>query len=195
VGAPERLSILEGEALREPLRAALGARTVMHAPLSSSTASAVLVPLVVRDGEAHVWLVRRASTLRRHSGQVAFPGGKKDATDESTRFTALREAHEEIGLPGDDVDVLGRLDDLVTGTGFTISPFVGWVATAFTPIANTAEVARVFAAPLRTFFAPRHGIPPFRGHTVDGELVWGATGKMLRDLVAVVRTIETATIS
>jgi 8-oxo-dGTP pyrophosphatase MutT (NUDIX family) len=123
---------------------------------------------------------------------VAFPGGKRDDTDESTRVTALREAHEEIGLLAEDVDVLGRLDVLVTGTGFTISPFVGWVARPFTPVANAAEVARVFAAPLRAFFERRHGIPPFRGHTVHGELVWGATGKMLRDLVTVVRTIETA---
>ena len=115
----------------------------------------------------------------------------------STQFTALREAlaRRSWSLANDEVDILGRLDDLVTGTGFTISPFVGWVAAPFTPVANSAEVARVFAAPLRTFFGPRHGIPPFRGHTVDGELVWGATGKMLRDLVAVIQTIEAATTS
>ena len=87
-------------------------------------------------------------------------------TDDGPRATALREAHEEIGLLPSSVDVLGRLDDLVTGTGFTIAPFVGWIDGPFEPVANEAEVARVFAVPLLTFFDKARGIPPFHGHTV-----------------------------
>jgi 8-oxo-dGTP pyrophosphatase MutT (NUDIX family) len=177
------------EALREPLRTRLLARVVTHAPPSSGTASAVLVPLFAREGEAHLWFVRRAASLRKHSGQVAFPGGKTDAQDASMLATALREAEEEIGLPRASVDVLGRLDDLVTGTGFTISPFVAWIDAPFTPEPSPAEVDRVFDAPLRAFFEKARGIPPFHGHTVDGELVWGATAKIVRDLVALVREI------
>ena len=190
MSGPPQLALLSGTALREPLRALLTARTVVQAPPSSGTASAVLIPLVVQDGEVHVWLVRRAATLRRHSGQVAFPGGKRDRTDADARATALREAFEEIGLVPDVVDVLGQLDDLVTGTGFTISPFVGWIDSPFLPVANVDEVARVFAVPLRTFFDKARGIPPFHGHDFDGERVWGATGKMLRDLVDVVRGLS-----
>ena len=178
---------LSEAAVREPLRLKLRDRRVTRA--SSGTASAVLVPLFSYENETHLWLVRRASSLRRHSGQVALPGGKVDATDESAVAAALREAEEEIGLPRSCVDVLGPLDDLVTGTGFTISPFVGWIAIPFTPNPNPAEVARAFAAPLRSFFGRAGGIPPFHGHTVDGERVWGATGKVLRDLVALVREV------
>ncbi len=185
MSVPDAPRDLSERAIREPLRANLALRVVARAPPASGTASAVLIPLFARGDETHVWLVRRAAGLRTHSGQVAFPGGKTDASDASGLATALREADEEIGIPPASVDVLGRLDDLVTRTGFTISPFVGWVASAFTPRPNPEEVARVFDAPLRAFFARPRGIPPFRGHTVDGEFVWGATGKILRDLVGV----------
>jgi 8-oxo-dGTP pyrophosphatase MutT (NUDIX family) len=187
-GGEARLSLSEG-GIREPLRARLLTRVVTHAPPSSGTASAVLVPLFARDGEVRLWFVRRAATLRKHSGQVAFPGGKNDAQDASMLATALREAEEEIALPRASVDVLGRLDDLVTGTGFTISPFVAWITEPFTPEPNPSEVARVFDAPLEAFFEKARGIPPFHGHTIDGELVWGATAKIMRDLVAVLREL------
>ena len=182
-------SALGEPAIREPLRAALATRTVTRAALSSGTPSAVLILLFAREDDTYVWLLRRADTLRRHSGQVAFPGGKTDPADPSGLATALREAQEEIGLPIAAADVLGQLDDLVTGTGFTISPFVAWLVAPFTPEPNPSEVARVFAAPLRTFFARARGIPPFHGYAVDGEKVWGATGKILRDLVRILREL------
>ena len=181
------------QAIREPLRAALATRRVIQAAPSAGTPSAVLILLFAKDDETYVWLLRRADTLRRHSGQVALPGGKTDPVDPSGLATALREAQEEIGLPIAAADVLGQLDDLVTGTGFTISPFVAWLAAPFTPEPNPSEVARVFAVPLRTFFARARGIPPFHGYTVDGEKVWGATGKILRDLVRIVRELPSST--
>jgi 8-oxo-dGTP pyrophosphatase MutT (NUDIX family) len=177
--------VLTEALVRDGLRATLRDRTPARAP-EPGTASAVLVPLFGKDGDCHVWLARRSAALRRHAGQVSFPGGKRDPADASGLATALREAEEEIGLGSAAVDVLGQLDDLVTGTGFTISPFVGWVAAPFTPRLNPAEVERVFAAPLRVFFDKPRGVPPFHGHTIDGELVWGATGKILRDLVSLV---------
>jgi 8-oxo-dGTP pyrophosphatase MutT (NUDIX family) len=173
--------------IREPLRAVLAARVVMRAPPASGTASAVLVPLFERNGEAHVWLMLRAEGLRKHGGQVAFPGGKTDPGDASGRDAGVREAYEEIGLPEASIDVLGQLDDLVSGTGFTISPFVAWVTDAFTPTPNPTEVAKVFAAPLRTFFEHPRGLAPFQGHAVEGQFVWGATAKILRDLVQLLR--------
>jgi len=180
---------LSEAAIRGPLRKALATRVVAHAPPASGTPSAVLIPLFAKGDETYLWLVRRSASLRKHSGQVAFPGGKTDATDPSGLATALRESSEEIALPPSSVDVLGQLDDLVTGTGFTISPFVAWVAEPFTPRPNPEEVSRVFDAPLRAFFESARGIPPFHGHTVDGELVWGATGKIMRDLVGILRDI------
>ncbi|HEY8090420.1 MAG TPA: CoA pyrophosphatase [Polyangiaceae bacterium] len=175
--------------LREPLRWLLFGREARKLPVVMGRSAAVLVPLFERDGEAHVWLARRPETMRSHAGQVAFPGGKSDKTDGSSRETALRETEEELGIRADQVDVLGPLDEVLTITGFTISPWVGWVARDAEVRPNAAEVARAFAAPLRAFFEEPTGVLPFRGWTVEGELVWGATAAMLRGFVTLLRTL------
>jgi 8-oxo-dGTP pyrophosphatase MutT (NUDIX family) len=173
-----------GSRTRELLRAALGARTHESASSDIGTAASVLVALFEQEGEPFLWLVRRTTTLRRHGGQVALPGGKTDPTDASALATALREAYEEIGLEPARVDVLGRLDDEVTSTGFTIAPFVGWLAEPFTPVPNPAEVACAFAVPLRVFREAPSGIPPLRGYSANGEWIWGATASIARTLAA-----------
>jgi 8-oxo-dGTP pyrophosphatase MutT (NUDIX family) len=149
----------------------------------------VLVPLFDRDGATHVWLVRRPSTMRSHAGQVAFPGGKCDPGDPTPGDAALREAEEELGIPRQAVDVLGALDEMPTITGFTISPYVGWLRHDVTVVPSTNEVARAFAAPLAAFLEAPSGVPPWRGWTVDGELVWGATAAILRGFVAIMREL------
>ncbi len=164
-------------ASREPRKLVLGA----------STAAAVLVLLFENDGETHVWLVRRPASMRSHAGQVAFPGGKHDASDGSLLVTALRETEEELGIARASVDVLGALDDMRTVTGFTITPWVAWLARGTEVRPNQSEVARAFAPPLRSFLQPRGGAPPWRGWTVEGELVWGATAAILDDLVRRIR--------
>jgi 8-oxo-dGTP pyrophosphatase MutT (NUDIX family) len=181
-----RLALTEST-LREPLRRALAARSARSVPAGAGTAAAVLVPLFERDGEAHVWLARRPQSMRSHAGQVAFPGGKRDPVDATLLDTALREAQEELGIPRASVDVLGALDGVVTVTGFTISPWVGWLAPDVQIVPSSAEVARVFAAPLRVFLEEPKGIFPWRGWTVEGELVWGATAAIVRSFVAIVR--------
>jgi 8-oxo-dGTP pyrophosphatase MutT (NUDIX family) len=186
---PGRRPALTESTLREPLRLALAARSARSVPAGAGTAAAVLVPLFERDGEAHVWLARRPQSMRSHAGQVAFPGGKRDPADASLLDTALREAHEELGIPRARVDVLGALDGVVTITGFTISPWVGWLAPDVEIVPSSAEVARVFAAPLRAFLEEPKGIFPWRGWTVEGELVWGATAAIVRGFVAIVREL------
>jgi 8-oxo-dGTP pyrophosphatase MutT (NUDIX family) len=175
------------ETLHEPLRRVLSLRSAHRLPPGSTTPAAVLVPFFERDGEAHLWLVRRPTSMRSHAGQVAFPGGKNEAGDPSLLATALRETNEELGIPPEAVDVLGALDDVHTFTGFTISPWVGWLAPDLDVNPSPTEVARAFAVPFRAFLAPVHGAPPLRGWTIDGELVWGATAAIVRGLVAVVR--------
>lgn len=175
--------------LREPLRRRLAGRDPRRLPRGASTAAAVLLPLFERDGEAHVWLARRPSSMRSHAGQVAFPGGKNDASDESLLDTALRETHEELAIERRRIDVLGALDDVITVTGFTISPWVGWLEPGVQVTPNPSEVARAFAAPLRAFFEEPSGVLPFRGWTVDGEFVWGATAAILRGFVAILREL------
>jgi 8-oxo-dGTP pyrophosphatase MutT (NUDIX family) len=181
--------------VRESLRSILSARAPRRLPALSTTAAAVLVPLFERDGQVHVWLMRRPTSMRSHAGQVAFPGGKLDAADASLRATALRETQEELGIRSERVDVLGALDDTRTITGFTISPWVGWLASDIDVVPNPNEVERAFAVPLRVFLAPPRGAPPLRGWTIDGELVWGATAAIVRALVAIVRELGTSSLT
>ncbi|MDP9151334.1 MAG: CoA pyrophosphatase [Myxococcota bacterium] len=173
--------------LRDDLRRALASRVRRELPPGASTAAAVLLPLFEKEGEVCVWFVRRPTSMRSHAGQVAFPGGKSDASDDSLLSTALREADEELGIGRASVDVLGALDDTLTVTGFTITPWVGWLAPAVEVRPNPSEVARAFSVPLRVFFEPPRGALPLRGWTVEGEHVWGATAAITRDFVAIVR--------
>jgi 8-oxo-dGTP pyrophosphatase MutT (NUDIX family) len=176
-------------ALREPIRRALASREPRRLPLGSSTAAAVLLPLSERHGEVCVWLVRRPKEMRSHAGQVALPGGKNDPADESLRATALRETEEELGLSPSRVDVLGALNDYLTITGFTITPWVAWLDEPVEITPNPSEVARAFTVPLQSFFAAPTGVLPWRGWNVDGEFVWGATAAIVRGFVAIVREI------
>lgn len=178
--------------LREPLRARLASRVSVRAPKGAGKESAVLLALFEHHGEAHVWLVRRASGLRQHSGQVAFPGGKRDPEDDSLLTTALREAHEEVALARAEADVLGQLDDYLTITGFTITPYVAWVRSDLALTPSAAEVARVFSAPVATFFDAPTGLFPRMGYRVDGEWVWGATAAIARGLGAIIREMLSA---
>jgi 8-oxo-dGTP pyrophosphatase MutT (NUDIX family) len=184
------VSALDEATLREPLRRALSSREPRRLPVGATTAAAVLLSLFEKDGETHLWLVRRPKSMRSHGGQVAFPGGKSDPADDSVMATALREAHEELGIARASVDVLGSLDDYVTITGFTISPCVGWLAPDVEVRPNPSEVERAFAVPIRSFLEPATGILPWRGWKVDGELVWGATAAIVRGFASIVRALS-----
>jgi 8-oxo-dGTP pyrophosphatase MutT (NUDIX family) len=180
--------------LKERIRAALASHTPERKDAGTLTRASVLVPLFAEhaDGQAAVWLVRRSDGLRTHSGQVALPGGKRDVSDATPLATALREAEEEIGLDPQSVDVLGALDDHVSGTGFVISPYVGWISTPFEPKPLPGEVARAFAVPLSVFrgepsmlhlYDAQNTLRSVASFEVGGETVWGITAAILRDLV------------
>ena len=154
--------------------------------------AAVLCGLRERDGRLHVILTHRAGHLRRHAGQVAFPGGRVDPTDETPRHAALREAEEEIGLPPAQVHVLGRLDEYLTSTGYRVTPFVGIVAPGFEPRPDPSEVDRVFEPPLDFLMDPanrqrhHHDRNGYRRYYYaipwQGNYIWGATAGMLKGL-------------
>ena len=114
----------------------------------SARAAAVLVPIVDRGHSAGVILTMRASTLRQHAGQIAFPGGSIDPGDASPEAAALRESFEEIGLEAGFVEPLGRLPHYSTSTGFRITPVLALVRPGFTLTPNPEEVADVFEVPL-----------------------------------------------
>lgn len=143
------------------------------------------------DGEPSVVLTRRREDLRRHPGEISFPGGRQDPGDGDLCATALREAHEEIGLEPGGVEVIGALQPTPTiATGYAVYPFVGLIEPGQTWQPEEAEVALVLEltlAELRGGYArrrlTRRGVP-FRTDTyvVGDHLVWGATARMLADL-------------
>lgn len=164
----------------------------------SSRPAAVLMPIVKHRSGATMLLTRRTSQLKRHSGQVAFPGGRRDEGDESALATALREANEEVGLDPGSVEVIGQMPDYITGTGFCVTPVVGLIDPGFTLQPDPQEVADIFEVPLEFLMNPRHHerrrilsdegerqffAMPWRSPDTDADyFIWGATAAMLRNL-------------
>ena len=155
------------------------------------TDAAVLVALYLDHGQLHAVLTERRADLRRHAGEVSFPGGLRDETDPDLRFTALREAHEEIGLPPEAVDLVGALQPTPTiATGYAIYPFVGLIEPGQAWSLSPREVAEVLELPLVTLrdgYARRRLVRrgvPIRTDTyvADDKLIWGATARILADL-------------
>jgi 8-oxo-dGTP pyrophosphatase MutT (NUDIX family) len=177
------------------LRARLAAWPRASYDVPGHRRAAVLVPLFERDGEACTVLTLRSAALRKHSGQWSFPGGSTDDSDAHAMATAVREAHEEIGLDPESVEVLGLLGDVPTPTGFTITPVVGRCDPApHSYLPNAAEVAEVLEVQLaRIGPATERGQVERWGQTfriiafdIEGRNVWGATARILDDLLAVV---------
>jgi 8-oxo-dGTP pyrophosphatase MutT (NUDIX family) len=189
------------ELLVTGLADALGARSRIVLAPEDRTACAVLVPLLAVDGEASILYTRRSAALPHHQGQVAFPGGRRHPeSDADLAATALRETHEEIGLPPAQVHILGILDDIETvATRFVITPFVGVVTSPYRFRPCPREVDAIFTVPLRVLQAPdaeRHEVWDFDGravpidtYPVDGHVIWGATQRITRNLLGVLRTL------
>lgn len=164
--------------------------------------AAVLVPIVMRGPDANqltVLLTERTAHLSTHSGQIAFPGGRVDDSDADVTSAALREAHEEVGLDGRFVQVLGTLPTYTTGTSFIITPVVALVLPDFELRPNPFEVADTFEVPLEFLMNPanhhRHAFEwegvhrewfsiPYHEPQTDRSMeryIWGATAGMLRN--------------
>ena len=163
--------------------------------------ASVLIPLIVRSEGVCVMLTERTAHLHDHAGQISFPGGRVEENDADAIATALREAHEEIGLPPANVDVIGALPEYLTATGYKVTPVIGLIERAFSPVLDAFEVSEVFEVPLaflmdpinherrifqlgdisRTFYAMPYATPE---RAADGRryFIWGATAAILRNL-------------
>jgi 8-oxo-dGTP pyrophosphatase MutT (NUDIX family) len=158
----------------------------------ANTAAAVLIPVVDHPGRLTVLFTQRTAHLKSHAGQVSFPGGRVEPGDASAEFTALREAAEEIGLAAERVEILGRLPDYRTRTGFRVTPVIGLVVPPLELTPDAREVAEVFEVPLAFLLDPQNRqrrTREFQGTTVgyyvfeyEERVIWGATAGMLVNL-------------
>jgi 8-oxo-dGTP pyrophosphatase MutT (NUDIX family) len=162
----------------------------MDAP--GKTDAAVLVPIFQRTGEPVAVFTERRADLRRHAGEISFPGGRQDFPDEDLRTTALREAEEEIGLTRTDVELVGALPPVGTFvTGYRVFPFVGLIEPGRAWVPQETEVAHVLELSLSDLVRghehkrlTRRGVPiKTPTYTVDGHLVWGATARIVAHLL------------
>ena len=156
---------------------------------SAATVAAVLVPIIAHPGGLSVLFTQRTAHLKAHSGQVSFPGGRAEPGDASPEETALRESEEEIGLPRSRVEVLARLPEYFTRTGFRVTPVVGWVEPPLELKADPVEVAAIFEVPLAFLLDPANQQRHFRmlgtirrdfwAIPYGERYIWGATAAML----------------
>lgn len=188
---------LDVAALRERLKSAPSAFAVYGddgagREVAAPTPAAVLIPIVAHPEGLTVLFTQRTSHLKSHSGQVSFPGGRAEPEDPTPEFTALREAEEEIGLAADRVEVLARLADYYTRTGYRVTPVVGLLTPPLELKPDRREVEEVFEVPLQFLLDPRnhhHKTRELQGKTVGhyempygSRYIWGATAGMIVNL-------------
>ncbi|MDG5817580.1 CoA pyrophosphatase [Natronococcus sp. A-GB7] len=162
--------------------------------------AAVVAPVIERDEEDYLLFTRRSDDLGNHPGQMSFPGGGAEPKDESILATALREANEEIGLEPDEAEVVGQLDDIRTISEYAVTPFVARVPDREYE-RDGIEVAEIVVLPLSGFLDPANYECERRDHPyygdivihyfhVDGYTVWGATGRILVQLLELTTEFE-----
>jgi len=177
---------------------------------ATSRPAAVLIPLFHLEAPVselsswHVLLTRRTNSVAEHQGQVAFPGGRADPSDTTPEMTALREAHEEVGLDPTQVKILGRMDPMWTISNFLVTPIVGVIPWPFQVEVEETEVSRVFSIPLAWLADPKNHEVRYRTipnpiarvlhkekHPViyfqpyDGEILWGVSAEITLRLIEI----------
>lgn len=178
--------------LERRLHSVLKATPPRRAPLDGATHAAVLVPIVGASEPTLIFTVRTES-LPSHKGQISFPGGSIDPTDDSPQAGALRETHEEIGLTPEKVRVLGELDSFPTFvSGYVVSPFVGWVEEQPELAPNPGEVAEILMVPVAALVEDIRHEPgfhhggrsyPTEAWIYEGRVIWGVTARIIRQFL------------
>jgi len=190
--------MLETSMQIEQIRKALAEHTPRTVIQEGLIAAAVLIPLVRRTAGLDLLLTVRTDNVEHHKGQISFPGGAREPEDGDVFDTALREATEEIALPRDQVEMIGRIDDLATPTGFVVSPVVGYIAALPELQLQPEEVSAYFTAPLAFFLEAENGYT--REYEREGEsrrvwfydygqyTIWGITAAIIRNFKQVLDT-------
>jgi len=181
----------------EKIRDSLNSREVktIDNPDSRYVHSSVLIPLFSKDGQYMVLFTKRTNRVEHHKGQISFPGGAVDKNDGSLEETALREAYEEIGLLKSDVELLGRIDDMITMVSdFIVHPFVGRIPYPYPFKINPHEVDSIVVIPLYVFMDKISGhikdsvnVDGFIYHGTSyeyqGHVIWGATARIMENFI------------
>ncbi len=183
----------------DDIRNRIASYAAREVPGEGKPEAAVLIPLYMRDDRLHVVLTKRTDHVEHHKGEISFPGGARDPGDEDISMTALRESHEEIGLDPRHVELLGRVDQLITISQFHVTAFVGALDPSVSPYPwrpQATEVAEVLEVPLDHLLDDSNVV--MQDRTRDGvamrmeafqfgdHLIWGATARMLRNFLDVV---------
>lgn len=158
--------------------------------------SAVLAPFILRGDEPRLLFTLRPAHLRRHAGQVSFPGGARDPEDPTPLHTALREVREELGVPQESVEVLGMLDEIPTTSEFRVVPYVGLLDPSVQLHPDAGEIAELLEIPVSDLLLPglrRTEKRFYRGaerdvyfYDVGRHTIWGATARILSNLLALI---------
>jgi 8-oxo-dGTP pyrophosphatase MutT (NUDIX family) len=161
-----------------------------------STPAAVLIPLFFKDNQAHILFTKRTTKVATHKGQISFPGGKKDDSDQDHLFTALRETEEEVGIKTKDVAIFGQTDIFLTNTDFLVTPFVGSYPSPYPYNVSTDEIDRLIEVPLlhllkddifRIQEISRHGYNwKVHYYNFNGDVIWGVTGFLLSNFLSII---------
>jgi len=186
--------------MEKKLRQALSDRQKLYISDAHRISSAVLIPLYKKQGEYHILFIQRTDRVRDHKGQISFPGGAYEEGDDNLCQTALREAAEEVGLAAEDVEVLGELDDLRTiGSGYVISPFVARMPWPYQLKVDEWETEEIIEVPLSVLLDKSNvnrdktilegqEIDQYYYHYQD-KVIWGATARILNQLLAILADI------
>jgi 8-oxo-dGTP pyrophosphatase MutT (NUDIX family) len=181
------------DAVREGLRRVLlAADEAVKLDVPGRTDAAVLVPIYLQKGQLRLVFTKRRDDLRRHPGEISFPGGRREEHESDLSATALREAEEEIGLPASAVTIIGALQPTPTiATGYAVYPFVGLIESTRDWVPSAGEVAEVLELAVPALVAGygrrrllRRGLPVRTDtYSVGDHLIWGATARIVADLL------------
>ncbi len=189
--------MFDQEKLPDIIRDTLDSREpkIIHDVPPNYKHAGVLIPLMKENGVHKVLFTKRTDTVEHHKGQISFPGGAKDFQDRTLEETALRESYEEIGLLGEDVEILGRIDDILTlQSSFVVRPFIGLIPSPYDFCINELEVVRLIKIPWNTLirnnlkkntYAVDSGARTYKTpvYEYNGDVIWGATALIMDNFI------------
>ncbi len=192
--------------MKEKLRKYLSKHRARYIKDIRRLSSAVLLPIFFKNNQWHVLFIKRTDTVEHHKGQVSFPGGRREPEDKTLKDTALREFYEEIGIPPEDIEILGKLNDGTTlSSNYIVSPYVGLIPYPYQFKPDAREIAYIFDVPITELLSASSLKMEDRfleGRQVKSyffdtghEVIWGATARILKQFLEIWKALEKETLN